>query len=414
MSGKWIVAGALAVAGLGAALWLRTPGEAAQAPAWRMAPVKRGRVVETVSTTGTIQALTTVQVGTQVSGVIRELLVDFNDRVRSGQVLARLETDVLEARLAQEQATLAAAEASIERSRVALEEAEAKERRLHSLYEQQLAKVEEVEATTFGVRAARAALRSEETRLILGRAAVRMAQTNLDHATIKSPIDGVVVSRAVDVGQTVAASLQAPVLFTLAGDLRQMRVEAAVDEADIGRIASGQPVSFTVDAYPERRFKGVVAQRRLGPTVTQNVVTYQVIVHTENPDESLLPGMTATAQIEVRRAEDALLVPAGALRFRPQGVKLEDAPPGPKLWVLRAGVPAPIAVEVGPTDGELVAVTGEGLSEGLEVLAGGGASGQAGATGPVNPMSLLRGGSSPGGRGPGGGGGGGGGGGRRP
>lgn len=415
----WVVGGLIAAA-VGGGLWVRSRNaeEAAQAPTFRTAPLEKGTVVETVSTTGTLQALTTVEVGTQVSGTIKELLVDYNDRVREGQVLARLETDVLEARLAQDEASLVSAEAAVERAKVAVEEAIAKEKRLASLYKDQLAKVEELEAAGFAVRSAKAALRAEETRVVQGQAAVRMARTNLDHATITSPIDGVVVSRAVNVGQTVAASLQAPVLFTLAGDLRQMRVEAAVDEADIGRIGSGQPVSFSVDAYPERRFRGTVVQRRLGPTVTQNVVTYQVIIHTENPDELLLPGMTANVAVEVARADDAWLVPSAALRFRPRGLSQpgagEGGPRGPKVFLLENGKPTPIPVQVGPSDGEVTAITGEGLNEALQVLTGMDGGGEAGASGPVSPMALLRGGSRPGGGREGSRGGGGGGGGRRP
>ncbi|MCO5171531.1 MAG: efflux RND transporter periplasmic adaptor subunit [Planctomycetes bacterium] len=303
--------------GGGAWWWSAGGGAAEAAPALRAAEVVRGTVVETVSTTGTLQAVTTVEVGTQVTGVLQEILVDYNSRVRRGEVIARLDPDVLEARLAQEQASLLAAQATVERARVGLEEARAREARTARLFQQRLAREEEVEAAQFAVRSAEASLRVEETRVTQAESAVRMARTNLDYATIASPIDGVVLTRDVDVGQTVAASLQAPVLFTIAEDLRQMRVEAAVDEADIGRIHSGQRVTFTVDAYPERRFTGRVTQRRLGPTVTQNVVTYQVIVETRNDDELLLPGMTANVSVEVARAEDALVVPAAALRVQP-------------------------------------------------------------------------------------------------
>lgn len=423
---------------LGAGAWWYVGRERERAaPVWRTAPLRRGAVVEAVSTTGTLQAVTTVQVGTQVSGVLEEILVDFNSRVRKGQVIARLDTDALEARLAQDEAALAAAEASVERARVALEEARSREQRTRRLFEQRLAKEEDVEAATFAVRAAEATLRAEQTRVTQAQGAVRMARTNLDYATITSPIDGVVLTRDVDVGQTVAASLQAPTLFTIAEDLRQMRVEVAVDEADIGRIQSGQRVSFTVDAYPERTFEGRVEQRRLGPTVTNNVVTYQVIVATDNPDEALLPGMTANVSIEVARADDTWFVPAAALRFRPptaEGEGEAGPPPGTRrgpppggqgdqagqggprgqagpgatrggarggrtqqVWVLgrRDGVdaPRPVPVRVGPTDGSVVAIepVEEGsLKEGDAILVGLD-DGSGGRSGPVNPMSLLRG-----------------------
>lgn len=442
----------LLVVGLAAgAWWTWGANRGPAAPTWRTAPVTRGSVVEAVSTTGTLEAVKTVLIGTQVSGAIKELLVDFNSRVKKGDVIARLETDVLEARLAQEEASFAAAEASVDRARVAVEEAQAKEARLKGLLEQRLSRSEEVEAATFLVRSARASLRAEETRVTQAAGAVRMARTNLDYATITSPIDGVVLDRAVDVGQTVAASLQAPTLFTLAGDLRQMRVKAAVDEADIGRIHSGQVVSFTVDAYPERRFAGHVEQRRLGPTVTQNVVTYQVIVGTRNPDELLLPGMTANVSVEVSRADDVLLVPAAALRFQPPGAageggergrgergpgggpggapggapgagpagagasdasgapaRRERGPKQAQVWVLETTgelqAPRAIAVRTGPGDGSVVAV--EPLEPGAlkedDLVLVGVDGGGGGRDGPVNPMTLLRGGGrgGGGGRGP--------------
>jgi HlyD family secretion protein len=433
------------VAAVAAGGWLAWSRRGAPVPiTWRTTPLTRGTVVEAVSTTGSLKAVTTVQVGTQVTGVIDQILVDFNDHVDKGQVIARLETDVLEARLAQDEAALAAARASVEGARVAVEQAQTNQRRVQSLYQQKLAKQEDLDAAGFAVRSAEANLQAEQTHVTQAEATVRMSRTNLDHATITSPIHGVVLDRAVDVGQTVAASLQAPTLFTLAEDLREMRVEAAVDEADIGRIHTGQHVTFTVDAYPDRQFEGRVAQRRLGPTVTQNVVTYQVIVETKNDDETLLPGMTANVSVEVARADDALLVPASALRFQPpaaaEGAAATTARgaarPGEggqgggrgdgqgqgggrgdgqgqgggaahheqhdrtghgRVWVLEgsgeAAKPRPVRVKLGPSDGSLVAIepVDEGaLAEGAPILMGyeGGSSGP---NGPVNPMRLLRG-----------------------
>lgn len=438
----WVVIGLVAAAA-GGFWWTR--GGDAPPPSWRTQPVKRGDVVEAVSTTGTVQALKTVTVGTQVSGIVRELLVDFDSKVTKGMVIARLETDVLEARLAQDEASLQAAEASVERAGVTVEEAKAKERRVARLVEQNLAKAEDLETASFAVRGAQASLRAEQTRVAQAKATVSMARTSLAHATITSPIDGVVLSRAVDVGQTVAASLQAPTLFTIAEDLRQMRVEASVDEADIGRVHTGQAVTFTVDAFPGKRFAGRVTQRRLGPIVTNNVVTYQVIVDTANPDLTLLPGMTASVNVEVERADAVLVVPAAALRFQPPaapappgeaggkastaqaarpdgekaggekagGEKAEgDRPRGPRgggerggerregkrtdrVWVLEGEALRPVEVKVGPSDGANVAVEpleGQTLAEGALVVTGldGAPGGQPNA--PVNPMRLLRGG----------------------
>lgn len=428
----WVVVGLVAAAAGG---WWWTRSGDAPPPSWRTQPVKRGPVVEAVSTTGTVQALKTVTVGTQVSGVVRELLVDFDSRVTKGMVIARLETDVLEARLAQDEASLQAAEAAVERAQVAVEEAKARERRVARLVEQNLAKAEDLETASFAVRGAQASLRAEQTRVAQARATVSMAQTSLQHATITSPIDGVVLSRAVDVGQTVAASLQAPTLFTIAEDLRQMRVEASVDEADIGRIHTGQAVTFTVDAFPGKRFAGRVTQRRLGPTVTNNVVTYQVIVDTANPDLTLLPGMTASVNVEVERADDVLIVPAAALRFQPpaqptpagdgkastaqaartegegkrggdegqRGEAGERRPRGEggergargkrdRVWVLEGDALRAVDVKVGPSDGANVAVEAEGLAEGALVVTGLDGAPGAQPNAPVNPMRLLRGG----------------------
>jgi HlyD family secretion protein len=428
---RWLVL-LLLVGGALAAWWVTRDAEGGAAPAWKTAVIERGVVVETVNTTGTVQALKTVTIGTQVSGIIKEILVDYDTRVTKGQVIARLEPDVLEARLAQESALLAAAEAAVERSQVAIEEAEAKEKRIARLVQQSLAKQEDLETAQFAVRTAKANLRADETRVLQARASVGMARTNLDYATITSPIDGVVLTKVVDVGQTVAAGLQAPTLFTIAEDLRQMRVEASVDEADIGRVHTGQRVSFSVDAFPDRRFKGRVTQRRLGPVVTNNVVTYQVIVDTENPELTLLPGMTANVSIVTNRAEEALVVPAAALRFTPPDAQPrgpgrpgggEGAGPGggrgqtagaareggaevgrpeglrpPRrsfVYLLEAGALRQVEVEVGPSDGLRVAVEpaeGATLAEGLIVVTGqeskgGGPPGQ-----PVNPMRLMRGG----------------------
>lgn len=427
MRARWVVLLLLLGGGAAAAWWVTRDREAGAPPAWKTAAVERGTVVETVNTTGTVQALKTVTIGTQVSGVIKELLVDFDTRVTKGQVIARLEPDVLEARLAQESALLAAAEAAVERSQIAIEEAEARERRIARLVQQSLAKQEDLETAGFAVRTARASLRADETRVLQARASVGLAKTNLDYATITSPIDGVVLTKVVDVGQTVAAGLQAPTLFTIAEDLRQMRVEANVDEADIGRVHTGQRVSFSVDAFPDRRFQGRVTQRRLGPVVTNNVVTYQVIVDTENPELTLLPGMTANVSIVTSRVEDALVVPAAALRFTPPDAQGQAARAGRgegagrgqtagaareagagagergprgegrrrnRVHVLEGAALREVEVEVGPSDGLRVAVTpveGATLAEGATVVTGqeskgGGPPGQ-----PVNPMRLMRG-----------------------
>ncbi|MFN8547565.1 MAG: efflux RND transporter periplasmic adaptor subunit [Candidatus Eisenbacteria bacterium] len=294
----------LVVLGLVAMVWARgRNGE--KAPSYRTATVERGDVEVQVSATGTLNAVTTVQVGSQVSGTIAALYVDFNDRVHSGQVLAQLDPTFLRAQVQEGRANL-------ERAQVELRQAVRDSARVFPLGTKGLASQSELDQSQTAVEAARAGVSS-------ARAALGRAETNLRYATILSPIDGVVVSRDVDVGQTVAASLSAPTLFTIAQDLKRMQLEASVDEADIGQVKVGQQASFTVDAYPSLSFAGTVHQVRLAPETVQNVVTYTVIILVENDDEKLLPGMTANVTIAVDAARGVLRVPATALRFRPEG-----------------------------------------------------------------------------------------------
>jgi HlyD family secretion protein len=287
------------------ALALRVGQGRGTEPTWRTEVVRRGTIRSQVSATGNLKAVTTVQVGSQVSGTIAALNADFNDQVKKGQVLAQLDPTFLRAQVAQNRADL-------ERSQVQVRQAVRDSLRIFSLGAQGLASQSEQDATQTALDAARA---SEQS----ARAAMDRAETNLRYATILSPIDGVVISRNVDVGQTVAASLSAPTLFTIANDLTRMQLEAAVDEADIGSIREGQPATFTVDAHPDLSFTGTVDQVRLQPETIQNVVTYTVVILVENPDLSLLPGMTANVTILVDQAEDVLRIPNAALRFRPAG-----------------------------------------------------------------------------------------------
>lgn len=296
-----VLMGAVAMAATAITLLVRR-GDA-EAPTYRLVPVERGNIDAVVSATGTLSAVTTVQVGTQVSGLIAALLADFNDRVEKGQVIARLDTTLLEAAVRDVQA-------SLERSQAELRQAERDLERLASLYEQGIAAVADYNRAQYLYDVARAQVKSAE-------ASLQRATQNLAYATITAPVSGIVVDRAVDVGQTVAASLSAPRLFTIANDLSEMQILAPVDESDIGSIREGQAVRFTVKAYPERAFTGTVKQVRLQSAVEQNIVTYTVVVAVKNPDGLLLPGMTATAEFVVAHAEDVLKVPNAALRFRP-------------------------------------------------------------------------------------------------
>jgi HlyD family secretion protein len=289
-----------ALAGGGAWWYLGKDGKEVQ---WRTGRVERGDLQVSVTATGTLQALVTVQVGTQVSGPIASIHADFNTEVKKGEVIARLDTTLLHAALEDARSNLA---------RVAAQERQAAEelKRTQALFDRALISQAELDQAMAAAQVAKANLSS-------ARSQVERARINLRYAIITSPIDGIVLSRAVDVGQTVAASFNTPTLFTIAGDLRQMEVKAAVDEADIGRVKAGQKATFTVDAYPEAEFEGTVQQVRLEPKVEQNVVTYDVVIRVPNPDKKLMPGMTANLTIAVTRKEDVMLVPSAALRFRP-------------------------------------------------------------------------------------------------
>jgi HlyD family secretion protein len=292
-------------------------GDANAAPTFVTAPVTRGPIVDTVSATGTLQAVTSVQVGTQVSGTVLALGADFNSIVKQGQVLARLDPSLFLAQIEQARANLTRAEADVERLQVLLTDARIKLERARELWRKELLPKTELDAADVAVRSAEAQIRSADAQVAQARAALQQSDVNLDHSVITAPIAGIVISRNIDVGQTVAASMQAPTLFVLAGDLARMQVVANLDESDIGRIAAGQPVTFTVDAYPEDTFRGVVAQVRLQPLTVQNVVTYATLIDAPNPELRLKPGMTANVTIEVARRDDVIRVANAALRFRP-------------------------------------------------------------------------------------------------
>ena len=286
-------------------------------PEVRTVNVTQGDVVDTVGATGSLEAVTTVNVGSQVSGIIQDLLVDYNTIVRKGDVIMRLDPSLFETQLEQARANLVRAEADVERLRVALDDSRVQLRRAEDLAERELISMTELEAAQVAVRSAVAQLKSNEAAVTQAEASLSQNQVNLDHTVIRTPIDGIVISRLVDIGQTVAASLQAPELFVIAADLTKMRVIAAIDESDVGRIRPNQRVTFTVDAYPGEQFEGTVSQIRLEPVLTQNVVTYATVVDAPNPELRLRPGMTATIALEIARRENILRIPNSALRFRP-------------------------------------------------------------------------------------------------
>jgi HlyD family secretion protein len=270
---------------------------------YRLSPAKTADVTQAVSANGTLNPVVLVNVGTQVSGTVKKLHVDFNDHVQAGQILLELDPALLMAQVGQDEANLNNAKAS-------LELAEANEARARTLWQQDSIAKQEVDTAVQAHKSARAQVDQATAQLAKDR-------TNLSYSVIRSPVAGVVVNRAVDLGQTVAASFQTPTLFQIAQDLRKMQIDSSFAEADIGNIKVGQPVQFTVDAFPERAFSATVRQVRLNPTTQQNVVTYDVVVAVDNPDQILMPGMTAYVNVVVAQHKDVLLVPNAALRFKP-------------------------------------------------------------------------------------------------
>lgn len=297
----WLAVTALAIVALG--YWIYSKAIAEDKPVYRFATIQRGNVEAAVSATGTLSAVTTVQVGTQVSGRIVELLADFNTRVKKGQLIARIDPTILEQAVRD-------AQAGLERSQAELAQAEREYERNKGLYERKVLTEVEFNNATYSLAVARANVKSAQV-------AVDRARQNLEYTQIYAPIDGIVVERNVDIGQTVVASMQTPQLFLIAKDLAEMQILASVDESDIGLIHEGQEVRFTVQAYPNEQFVGKVQQVRLQSTTTENVVNYTVVVRVDNSSGKLLPGMTATLEFITGRAADVLLAPNSALRFRP-------------------------------------------------------------------------------------------------
>ena len=279
--------------------------------------VTRGDIVSTVTATGELNAISVVEVGTQVSGIIQEIYVDFNSQVQAGQLIALVDPSVSRLTLSESEASLAVYQAGVRSAQASLEDAQRKLRRNRELYSKKLIARSEVDTSETDVDMKRAALEEARSRVVQGRAAVERAWTNLGYTRITSPVNGVVIDRKVDAGQTVAAGYQTPTLFKVAEDLTRMQIETKVDEADIGTVAEGQNVTFRVDAFPDETFSGQVVQVRIAPNTSDNVVTYTVIIHVSNPDLKLKPGMTANVSIETAKASNALRIPVAALRFTP-------------------------------------------------------------------------------------------------
>jgi HlyD family secretion protein len=386
----WIPAAILAVT-VSVAGFYRTSRDA-DAPTYKTTIVTRGDLVETVEATGTLDAVTTVQVGSQVSGTIASLNADFNSVVKKGQVIARLDPSLMQAQVDQAEATIVRLQADVERARVSLDDARLKLDRARALFAEGLIPRADLETAETTERQADASVKAAQAQVTQAHATLKQNRVNLDHTVITAPIDGIVISRNVDVGQTVAASMSAPTLFVIAKDLTRMQVEASIDEADIGRIQPGQAVRFRVDAYPRESFTGKVVQVRLEPQVVQNVVSYVTVIDVPNPNGKLKPGMTANVEIEIARADDVLIVPNAATRFQPEAQP--DGTPGPRgrrVWTLRDGELQPVRIETGITNGTATAIVGGQLQEGMPVVIGVAATNQAaGSASTTSPLIPRR------------------------
>ncbi len=321
-------------------------GRKEKEPKFRTEKVTKGDIVSIVSATGTVNAVTTVLVGTQVSGTIKHIYVDFNSSVKKGQIIAQIDPSTFEAQVEQAGANLLSARANVEKSQTALFDAKRTFERNRELFSKNLIAKSELETSETTYETSKAQLGVAKAQLAQAEAALRQAEINFRNTKILSPVDGIVVSRNIDTGQTVAASFQTPTLFTIAQDLTKMQINTNVSEADIGKIKDGQSVEFTVDAYPETTFKGSVWQIRNAPIIVQNVVTYDVVIKVDNRELKLKPGMTANVSIITEIKKDILRIPNAALRFKPSE-KNKSPDKGPGVWIIEGGKPKRIGVSAG-------------------------------------------------------------------
>jgi HlyD family secretion protein len=373
----WLVVVAAVLAGAAAA------ARSMRAPApvqYQTEPVQRGALTVTVTATGDVQSLTEVKVGTEISGIVETVSVDFNSRVLKGQVLAKVNTDKLEAQAQQAKAALESARADVANAEAAVEDTRRSYERSQALFDRTLVSQSDRDAAESASKKADASRLAAVARVGQADANVSALETDLKKAFVRSPIDGIVLDRQIDPGQTVAASFQTPVLFTLSQDLTRMKLSVNVDEADIGKVRVGQSATFRVDAYPNRPFASRVTEIRSTPKTSNGVVTYETILAVDNKERLLQPGMTATADIVVTTIPDTLLVSNSALRFTPPaasqpgsgrgrgGFFLLPPPPGarrtplpakgqPRIWILEDNNPTPIDVVTGPSDGKVTAIT---------------------------------------------------------
>ncbi|MFH2012342.1 MAG: efflux RND transporter periplasmic adaptor subunit [Pseudomonadota bacterium] len=330
--------------------------------------IRRGNILSTVTATGTVNPVTTVLVGTQISGTIKRIYVDFNSIVKKGQIIAWIDPATFEAQVEQARANLLSAKAGVKKAEAALLDARRTMERNRELFSRNLIARSDTELSETNYDSAMAQTSAAKAQVAQAEAALRYAETNLKYTKILSPIDGIVVSRNVDVGQTVAASFQTPTLFTIAQDLTKMQIDTNVDEADIGKVKTGMDVEFTVDAYPDLTFKGAVSQVRNAPITVQNVVTYDVVVNVDNPEYKLKPGMTVNVSIIVSKKENILKIPNTALRFKDPDTVILSTYSIPGVWILKDEKPKRITVKTGISDGNHTELLSGKIREGQEVI----------------------------------------------
>jgi len=389
----WIVALLVLVAG-GFGWWRWHVAHASVAPTYKTASVDKKHIVGKVTASGTLSALVTVQVGTQVSGRVQKLYADFNSQVKKGELVAKIDPSLFEAAVQQAQANYLQAKAGVVTAQANAAAADKVLARTNALHDQNLAAQSDLDTAQANVATTHASIDAANANLAQAAAQLHQAQVNLSYTSIVSPIDGVVISRSVDVGQTVAASLSAPTLFTIAQDLTKMQVDTNVSEGDVGRLQVGMKTYFTVDSFPGQRFLGTIRQIRNAATTVQNVVTYDAVIDVDNTDLRLRPGMTANVTIIYAERKDVLAISNAALRFRPpsssgggggspspsgsggrhgprgagSAASADPAAPEAKtVWVLRGGSPQSVNVHIGLTDGTVTEVV-DGLSEGDPVI----------------------------------------------
>jgi HlyD family secretion protein len=390
--GRWLAA--LLLVAIGAGVGLYFYGSADSQPFdYSTQEAKRGDLSVIVTATGSVQPTDQVEISSEMSGTVRQVNVTYNSPVKSGDVLLELDTNKQEADVQSARAQLASAKANVLKARAEADSAKVSLDRLTGLVNNRISSQQELDAAKYAHESAIATIEINDAAVLSAEANLRLAEVNLSKLTIVSPIDGIVLTRDVDPGATVASSLNAPVLFTIAGDLKRMELQVAVDEADVGQVQEGQPATFSVDAYPDRSFPATIQAVRFASETVSNVVTYKAILTVDNEDLLLRPGMTATADITVQSVSDALLVPNAALRYSPPSTGQARggsiltrlfAPPRPRgnrgtrgetaasagrsVWVLRDGAPQRIPVEMGPTDGQFTVLRSGEVKDGDELI----------------------------------------------